>query len=218
MPLIDRQSYVNANRFDFFHFNKSTLLVSSLTAAKAMSTPEQVETYKEFLNFDWDSFDEFQSGLNEILDSYLNNLKEQDPTVTSIPEGQKEQLVRQAKSFFYCTKTGNILSLEDFDTWRSEEDSKYDTRNRVKDQNAFEGVEELQIDHDFPHDEEEQPRLSYQELVDRITTGKPIPGIKQIPDVTLPDRSSVSTAAQRPKPWELHKQKLGQDEEIFDKE
>lgn len=183
-----------------------------------MSTPEQVETYREFLNFDWDSFDEFHSGLNEILDNYLNNLKEQDPTVTSIPESQKEQLVRQAKSFFYCTKTGNILSLEDFDAWRVQEDSQYDTRNREKDQNEKEEEKELQVDYDVPQDEEGQPRLSYQELVDRITTGKPIPGIKQIPDVILPERSSVSIAAQRPKPWEVQRQNLGQGEEIFHKE
>lgn len=70
-----------------------------------MSTSNtQEDVYIEYLNYDWDSFQEFQDGLQEIMDNYLQNLKEQDPSVTSIPNLDKQQLINQAKSFSFVTK------------------------------------------------------------------------------------------------------------------
>ncbi|MBE7181212.1 MAG: hypothetical protein INR71_08390 [Terriglobus roseus] len=43
---------------------------------------------------------------------------------------------------------------------------------------------------------------SFARIVELITTGQPIPGIKQIPDTVLSGQSSRSTAAARRKPWE----------------
>ena len=68
------------------------------------TTNTQEDVYIEYLNYDWDSFQEFQDGLQEIMDNYLQNLKEQDPSVTSIPNLDKQQLINQAKSFFFVTK------------------------------------------------------------------------------------------------------------------
>ena len=39
-------------------------------------------------------------------------------------------------------------------------------------------------------------------MVELITTGQPIPGIKQIPDTVLEGRSSQPTPEKRKKPWE----------------
>ena len=39
-------------------------------------------------------------------------------------------------------------------------------------------------------------------MVELITTGQPIPGIKQIPDTVLEGRSSQATLVKRKKPWE----------------
>jgi hypothetical protein len=53
-----------------------------------------------------------------------------------------------------------------------------------------------------PDAEAEPPRLSYQEVVELIQSGKPIPGIKQIPDTVLDGRGTQSTQRRRRKPWE----------------
>lgn len=46
-------------------------------------------------------------------------------------------------------------------------------------------------------------KKSYNEIVDLILQGKPVPGIKTIPDTVLGDEaSSISKAPQRKKPWE----------------
>ena len=48
---------------------------------------------------------------------------------------------------------------------------------------------------------EAQP-ASFQEVMELIKEGKPIPGIKDIPDTVLEGQGTASTFAQRRKPWE----------------
>jgi hypothetical protein len=43
---------------------------------------------------------------------------------------------------------------------------------------------------------------SFAEICELIAEGKPIPGIKDIPDTVLEGHSTVSQAAKRTKPWE----------------
>ncbi|EMG48370.1 hypothetical protein SBY92_003250 [Candida maltosa Xu316] len=152
-----------------------------------MSTNPQEDVYKEYLNYDWDSFTEFQEGLQEILDNYLTNLKEQDPSITSIPSLDKQQLIDQAKSFFFCNKTGHIINLDDYNEWKL---------HNGPSNKKIEEITETQSD---------APPYSsnYQELVELITSGKPVPGIKHIPDTVLTDQGSKPTASQRQKPWEV---------------
>lgn len=152
----------------------------------------QEDVYVDYMNYDWDSFDEFKEGLKEILDGFLENMKEQDPSVTAIPALDKQQLIDQAKSFFYCSHTGNILNLDDYNQWKRSNGDKH-----VKSKNITE-IEEPQ-----PSSDTLTPYSSnYQELVQLIMSGKPVPGIKEIPDTVLPEKSSKSTAQQRTKPWE----------------
>lgn len=43
---------------------------------------------------------------------------------------------------------------------------------------------------------------TFAEIVELITSGKPIPGIKEIPQTLLTDQASQPTASKRRKPWE----------------
>ena len=43
---------------------------------------------------------------------------------------------------------------------------------------------------------------SFSQMVELITTGQPIPGIKEIPDTVLEGRASQATPVKRKKPWE----------------
>lgn len=44
--------------------------------------------------------------------------------------------------------------------------------------------------------------VRFDEIVALITSGKPIPGIKDIPPTVLSDQATKSTASKRRKPWE----------------
>ena len=43
---------------------------------------------------------------------------------------------------------------------------------------------------------------SFAHIVDLITKGEPVPGVKDIPDTVLEGKESRSTTARRKKPWE----------------
>ncbi|EGV63432.1 hypothetical protein PSN45_004287 [Yamadazyma tenuis] len=179
-----------------------------------MASQEQV--YIEYLNYDWDSFAEFQNGLEEILDNYLQNLQESDPSVTAIPALDKQQLIDQAKSFFYCSHTGNILNLDDFLQWKQQNGDKFVKDHRISE--MAETIPENIVQQQLPNittnstspnatttttSTDEPPYSSnYQHLVELIMSGTPVPGIKEIPDTILPEKSSTPSAAQRVKPWE----------------
>lgn len=44
--------------------------------------------------------------------------------------------------------------------------------------------------------------LSFNHIVELITTGQPIPGIKEIPNTVLEGQASQPAQAKRKKPWE----------------
>lgn len=168
-----------------------------------MSLNPQEKVYKEYLNYDWESDTDFQQGLKEILDSYLANIKEQDPLQTSISSLDQTQLTNQAKLFFFCQKTGHILNLEDFEEWKIHNGDKYEKNAKIVE--LGEGKEDIQGEGATTNDE--PPYSSnYQNLAELILSGKPVPGIKEIPPVVLTDQGSEPLAAQRKKPWEVNRE------------
>ena len=44
--------------------------------------------------------------------------------------------------------------------------------------------------------------LSFNHIVDLITTGQPIPGVKEVPDTVLEGQASQAMKVKRKKPWE----------------
>ena len=54
---------------------------------------------------------------------------------------------------------------------------------------------------------------SFSQIVDLITNGQPVPGIREIPDTLLTGRESQATTARRKKPWErdIAVEESGQD-------
>lgn len=162
-----------------------------------MADPQE-KVYIEFDNYDWESFKEFQDGLSEILQGHLEQLKESDPTVDRIPAPQKQQLIDQAKSFFFCSHTGNILNLDDYYTWKRNNGGKITYVDESESQPES-----------TPAEAAEAPYSNnYQHVVDLIVSGKPVPGIKQIPDTVLLEQSSKSEAPIRRKPWETNTEAL----------
>ncbi|TGZ85115.1 hypothetical protein EX30DRAFT_368227 [Ascodesmis nigricans] len=58
-----------------------------------------------------------------------------------------------------------------------------------------------------PADDDAPYPKSFQEIVDLITSGKPIPGIKEIPDIVKEGEGSKSEREVRRKPWEIAAEK-----------
>ncbi|CCE82772.1 Piso0_002518 [Millerozyma farinosa CBS 7064] len=158
--------------------------------------------YQEFMNFDWDSNAEFQEGLKEIFETHLMQLKEQDPTIESIPTQNKIQLTDQAKSFFFCSQTGQILSLDDYYQWRAQQGGHL--LNHTSE--TSETTEEAEAAANETNGTPSEYSSKYKDIVNMIVTGQEMPGIKQIPDTVLSDQSSEQKAQQRAKPWEKEKQ------------
>ena len=44
--------------------------------------------------------------------------------------------------------------------------------------------------------------ISFSQIVELITTGQPIPGIKEVPNTLLEGQASQPTTTKRKKPWE----------------
>lgn len=186
-----------------------------------MADPQE-SVYTEFLNYDWDSSEDFQNGIAEILEGHLELLKEQDPHVTQIPPADKQQLIDQAKLFFFCSQTGNILNLDDFYAWRHNGGGKItllpeaETETKVELQEPQEARETrvnlAEAGKASGEATEETPYSSnYQQLVELIVSGKPVPGIKQIPDTVLKGQESKLEAKSRVKPWEKAEAEAGSD-------
>lgn len=55
------------------------------------------------------------------------------------------------------------------------------------------------------------PRFSYQDIVEMIQTGTPIPGIKEIPDTILEGKGTSATKSARRKPWETNTETTAAD-------
>ena len=53
--------------------------------------------------------------------------------------------------------------------------------------------------------------ISFSQIVDLITNGGPIPGVKEVPDTVLEGQASLPTTVRRRKPWE--KNNVGASEE-----
>ncbi|GAB7340650.1 hypothetical protein MBLNU457_7046t1 [Dothideomycetes sp. NU457] len=156
---------------------------------------DQEDLYKQLDAYDWDNDREFQSGLRAILGS------------SSSPE-QLEHLTTRAKCFFYSRKCGTRVDFQGYEDWRQNHSESSSVGN------------EPQLSSEAPrgdvgntsHTESEvygsattgdaPTPATFAEICEMIAQGKPIPGIKEIPDTILEGQGTHATATRRKKPWE----------------
>jgi hypothetical protein len=121
-------------------------------------------TFQEFESFPWDTDNDFNTGLNELLEN--DRLSSQD----------KQELILRAKAFYFTKRTGNAINIDEYKTW------------------AYSGSQP----------DIQSMSASYQDIIDLILSGKPVPGIKEVPNIVLGEQqSSRATAKVRQKPWEM---------------
>ncbi|KAL8952693.1 MAG: hypothetical protein Q9222_001392 [Ikaeria aurantiellina] len=148
----------------------------------------QIESYP------FTSDPEFCSGLSTIL--------------SSTPSQDPELLTLRARCFYYSRKNNFPIDFNSYRIWRSAQNlppvsntvpETLDTNPRTN------GTFSQKADDTF-QSPPEQPAAPYpspfSQIVELITKGEPIPGIKEIPDTVLTGQESAATTAKRKKPWE----------------
>ncbi|MCJ1285381.1 hypothetical protein MMC26_004721 [Xylographa opegraphella] len=141
------------------------------------------ELFHQLDTYQWASDEEFQSGLRAILGP--------DPK----PE-QAEQLTLRARCFYYSRKHNLAVDFDAYREWHARLGSS--TQMKLEDavNQSSEKFEDRAAEPPAPYP------LSFSHIVDLITSGQPVPGVKDIPNTVLDGQASQATRPQRRKPWE----------------
>ncbi|KAF2221478.1 hypothetical protein BDZ85DRAFT_17717 [Elsinoe ampelina] len=164
-------------------------MITSRMATEALpgeNLYEQVESY------DWVNDQEFQGGLKAILGSATS------------PE-QVAHLSLRARCFYYSRKFGTKVDFDGYQAWRNAQSVVSNGDSTVTDAPAgadHTTVAESETDAaPAAHGNAPTP-ASFAEICQLIAEGKPIPGIKEIPDTVLEGSATAATKPKRRKPWE----------------
>ncbi|KAJ8659745.1 hypothetical protein O0I10_004338 [Lichtheimia ornata] len=143
--------------------------------------------YEAFTKYDFDSDQQFQSGMSSIL-------KQADAN----PE-TREQTLERAKWFYY-NKFIQAFDFEGYQKWKSQGDDDTSPKEEIQQQQTDENNEkDTKEEND---DEDKPPKFTFQELVEMIESGKEVPGIRQIPNKLNDGTPSEPKMPVRRKPWE----------------
>lgn len=147
--------------------------------------------YHQLDNYPWDDDEEFQGGLRAILGSTQD-------------EAQLQHLTLRAKCYYYARKSGTKVDFDGYKRW-------VEGGRNAETSSGLAPEENTNIAQPVQPSEQQTgsgamggaPKpASFAEICELIAEGKPIPGIKDIPDTILEGQASESQATKRTKPWE----------------
>ena len=149
--------------------------------------------YHQLDEYPWDEDREFQGGLRAILGSV------QDPE-------QVEHLTLRAKCYYYARQAGAAVDFDGYKQW-------VETQRGIARPNGIPSSlnsqpptlsgQSAEISSESAGGLNDAPKpASFAEICEMIAEGKPIPGIKEIPDTILEGQASDNSTQVRKKPWE----------------
>ena len=115
------------------------------------------------------------------------------------------------------SKNNTSIDFNAYQSWRSQKSSSYAKGISVitstsNDTPRLVSASHNGIDTNLESIESAAPYpISFSRVVDLVTSGGPIPGIKEVPDTVLEGQASLPTTVKRRKPWE--KDNVGASEE-----
>ncbi|MCJ1377198.1 hypothetical protein MMC17_000290 [Xylographa soralifera] len=148
------------------------------------------ELFHQLDIYPWASDEEFQSGLRAILGPHPK------------PE-QAEQLTLRARCFYYSRKHNVAIDFDAYREWHTQQGSS--TQMKLNDAVTQSTASKEESSEKFENKSAEPPApypLSFSHIVDLITSGQPVPGVKDIPNTVLDGQASRAIRSQRRKPWE----------------
>ncbi|KAL5386597.1 hypothetical protein DPSP01_003965 [Paraphaeosphaeria sporulosa] len=150
------------------------------------------DVYESLEQYNWDDDAEFQSGLSAILGSNAS------------PE-QASELTLRARCFYYARKYNTNVDFDAYKAYRDARGRPALVPNGVQAPPAASTDTAGGILPEASANVGEPPApypTSFAHIVELVTTGQPIPGIKEIPDTLLTGQASRATQSRRKKPWE----------------
>lgn len=162
-------------------------------AAAADSSLDSSYLFHQLDNYPWSDDQEFQNGLKAILGSTQD-------------QAQLEHLTLRAKCYYYARKSGTKVDFEGYKRWveggSEGETGQANGLQTLEDAPAVQPAEPQTTSTGTGAIGDAPKPASFAEICDLIAEGKPIPGIKDIPDTVLEGQSTTSQATKRNKPWE----------------
>ncbi|KAG0073726.1 hypothetical protein BGZ93_002744 [Podila epicladia] len=155
------------------------------------SEPTQEQIYAQFEIYNFDNDATFQTGLKSILDNNLGKT-----------EREQEDAVRNAKFFYYSRFVRNF-DYQQYLAWRAAGGSRIaqETQEFKGERQTAEAAPMQEAESSSSDGNPNYPK-SFQEICELIASGKPIPGIRQIPNNLAEGTPSAPKLAPKPKPWE----------------
>ncbi|GAB7365405.1 hypothetical protein MBLNU230_g6483t1 [Neophaeotheca triangularis] len=154
--------------------------------------------YNQLDSYDWENDPEFQGGLGAIIGPLQD-------------QAQVEHLTLRAKCYYYARRTGTPVDFDGYKQWveigRGERSTNGTHTNNAfpaaapASSEAAAGAQESNVGVAGGMADAPKP-ASFADICDMIAEGKPIPGIKDIPDTILEGQASEPQKQKRRKPWE----------------
>ena len=108
----------------------------------------------------------------------------------------------------FSSKNNTSIDFNAYQSWRSQKFSSY-AKGKSVITSTSNGPQRLvsashsEINLNLERIETVAPYpISFSQIVELITSGGPIPGIKEVPDTVLEGQASLPTTVKRRKPWE----------------
>lgn len=175
--------------------------------------------YEALEGYNWDDDAEFQSGLSAILGS-------------NSPPEQAVELTLRARCFYYArygfvlcgsmyvfgtrrlmsTRKYNVdVDFDAYKAYRSSRPQQPPAPQAIPVSSALSASAEsaggiLPGSSSNPNEPAAPYPTSFAQIVELISSGKPVPGIKEIPNTVLTGQGTQAAQARRKKPWEKNEQ------------
>ncbi|KAI4161663.1 MAG: hypothetical protein LQ342_004671 [Letrouitia transgressa] len=156
----------------------------------ATEAEPDISIFQQLESYPWSEDVEFQTGFHAILES------NPDPP-------QVENLTLRARCFYYSRKHNIPIDFDAYRAWRLQQSltpvidgNSSNIFPQLADRSGSEATPRPTSETSAPYP------TSFSQIVELITKGEPIPGIKEIPNTLLTGQESVPTVAKRTKPWE----------------
>ncbi|KAI8054685.1 hypothetical protein BDF22DRAFT_742626 [Syncephalis plumigaleata] len=152
-----------------------------------MDSTQPVHTYKAFEAYDFVNDTRFQAGLKNLLGK---------DTVT---EEELHSIETERARWFYYNKFIEAFDYDTYYQWKQTRNEPQEDTDKMdkKEEQATSSPETT----DSSAQEPAYPN-SFQAICELIAAGKPVPGIRYIPDRLNEEPPSQSSMTPRPKPWE----------------
>ncbi|KAL6233898.1 hypothetical protein BDW75DRAFT_231607 [Aspergillus navahoensis] len=173
------------------------------TIAQTESQPPQADIFEQLSTYPFSADREFAAGLAIILGHPETPASEEEIA-------RDDDLVLQAKCYYY-TRMNNLalpLDVATYKSWlkarRVSSASIDDSQGTDSSSTSAPSLSRPTITVSKPTSQEPAYPYptSFAHIVELITTGRPVPGIQQIPDTLLTGQGAASAKPKRLKPWE----------------